>query len=108
MMFGLLERDLYYILKALRNYEEIERAVIFGSRALGNHKKGSDVDLAIFGEEVTSKTIFALNDLLNEEYPLPYFFDILHYEEINNNKLKEHIDSFGKELYRRQDEDKVI
>ncbi|MDF0728261.1 hypothetical protein PY093_16470 [Cytobacillus sp. S13-E01] len=42
-----------------------------------------------------------MDELLNEEYPLPYFFDILHYEEINNEKLIAHIDTVGKELHRK-------
>lgn len=100
-MFGLLDHDLNYILKALRSLEEIDSAKIFGSRAMGNYKKGSDVDIAIIGKSISSTTISKLDELLNEEYPLPYFFDILHYEEINNEKLIEHIDAVGKELYRK-------
>lgn len=75
--------------------------IIFGSRALGNYKKGSDVDITISGQDITNETIYRLDDLLNEEYPLPYFFDLLHYEQINNENLKNHIDTFGKELYRK-------
>jgi uncharacterized protein len=67
-----------------------------------DYKRGSDVDIAILGQAITSKTIYGLNDLLNEEYPLPYFFDILHYEEISNKNLKEHIDKFGKVIYKKQ------
>ncbi len=60
-----------------------------------------DVDIAITGKMISGITISNLDELLNEEYPLPYFFDILHYEEINNEKLIEHIDTVGKELYRK-------
>ena len=97
-MFGLHEADVDMIINALRENIEIERAFIFGSRALGNYKKGSDVDLVVTGHNVTSKTISDLNELLNEVYPLPYFFDILHYENIENEKLKEHIDEHGVEV----------
>lgn len=100
-MFGLLDRDIKYIKEALSKFEEIEKAVIFGSRAMGNYKKGSDVDLAIMGEKITSKTLFMLNDYLNEVLPIPYFFDLLHYENISNEKLKKHIDDEGKVLYER-------
>ncbi|MEG2289364.1 MAG: nucleotidyltransferase domain-containing protein [Clostridium sp.] len=97
-MFGLLERDLKYIKMALSQFEEIDEAIIFGSRAIGNYKKGSDVDMAIVGSKITRKTILRLSDLLNEEYPLPYFFDIIHYETLANDKLKEHIDNEGKKI----------
>jgi predicted nucleotidyltransferase len=100
-MFGLLDRDMEYIHKALGKFKEIDRAVIFGSRSMGNYKKGSDVDIAISGQSITKETLYRLDDLLNEEYPLPYFFDLLHYEEINNVNLINHIDSFGIELYNK-------
>lgn len=100
-MFGLLDRDIEYIQKALQSFDEVDKAVIFGSRAMGNYKRGSDVDLAVFGANITMETICGIDDLLNEEYPLPYFFDVLHYEKINNEKLKHHIDTMGKELYHK-------
>ncbi|MEZ0116887.1 UNVERIFIED_ORG: putative nucleotidyltransferase [Heyndrickxia coagulans] len=101
-MYGLLERDMQYILQALKKFNEIECAILFGSRATGNYKNGSDVDIAIRGEKVTDNVIFELNDLLNEVYPIPYFFDILHYEEIHNEKLLDHIDKKGIVLYQKR------
>lgn len=98
-MFGLLDRDIVYINKALEKFEEIEKAIIFGSRAMGNYKKGSDVDIAIIGKNVTNKTIFKLDDYLNEVYPLPYFFDVINYNLLNNEKLIEHINNKGKVIY---------
>ncbi|MFK4998637.1 nucleotidyltransferase domain-containing protein [Bacillus sp. N9] len=80
-MYGLLERDLKYIHKALAQFKEIDKAIVFGSRALGNYKNGSDVDIAILGEAITSETMCSLDNLLNDVYPLPYSFDLLHYEK---------------------------
>jgi len=98
-MYGLLERDLKYIIEAVSKYPEIEEVIIFGSRAMGNYKKGSDVDLALKGEKVERKTVRRLSDDLNEEYPLPYFFDVVNYNDISNEELKEHIDNKGKRIY---------
>lgn len=100
-MFGLIERDIEYIVKAMKQFSEIEKAIIFGSRAMGNYKKGSDVDIAIVGEGINSKTLYKLDDYLNEVYPLPYFFDILQYSSITNENLKNHIDSKGKIIYEK-------
>jgi len=102
-MYGLLEKDMDYILKALKQFDEIDRAILYGSRAMGNYKKGSDVDIAIQGEKITEKTIFELDDLLNEVYPLPYFFDIIHFEKLTNQNLIEHIERCGKILYSRKE-----
>ncbi len=100
-MYGLLERDLKFILEAVDKYSEIEEVVLFGSRAMGNYKKGSDVDLAIVGENIDRKILRRISDDLNEEYPLPYFLDVVNYNDISNKELKKHIDSFGKSIYRR-------
>ena len=100
-MYGLLDRDFKYILQAASNYSEIEEIIIFGSRAVGNYKKGSDVDLVVKGENVNRKIAIRLSDDLNEEYPLPYFFDVLSYKDISNEELKKHIDSKGKSIYRK-------
>ena len=98
-MYGLLERDIRYIKKALEQCEDIEKAIIFGSRAMGNYKNGSDVDIAVLGELISNNTILKLNDYLNEIYPLPYFFDIINYNSITNENLKKHIDIEGKIIY---------
>lgn len=63
---GLLQRDWEFIHKAMAQCSEIERAVLFGSRAMGNFRSGSDVDLAVYGTSVTSATLNQLDALLNE------------------------------------------
>jgi len=95
---GLTEADMNHIRAAIEQFPEIDDAVIFGSRAKGTHKKSSDVDLAIKGRAVTPETIQRLNFLLNEELPLPYFFDVVHYESLENQLLVEHIDRVGKSI----------
>jgi len=96
MKFGLRNSDLAHILKVISQFPEIEHVVIFGSRAKGTQLNGSDIDLAIKGEMISDDTVVHLSLLLNEELPLPYFFDVVHYEGIENKDLKEHIDRVGK------------
>ena len=98
-MFGLLDRDIKYINKALQQHSEIEKAIIFGSRAMGNYKKGSDVDIAIIGKDVNRSIIYQIDDCLNEVYPLPYFFFFFLYNEITNENLINHINNEGKVIY---------
>ena len=99
MPYGLLDRDLKLIIESLKTFPEISSAVLFGSRAKGNHKIASDVDLAIKGESITYETAVRLATMLNEEKPLPYYFDVLHYESINEPSLLDHIDRIGIVLY---------
>jgi uncharacterized protein len=95
MPYGLRESDMAHILSAVAELPEISAVVLFGSRAKGNYQLGSDVDLAILGAGVADKTVMQLADRLNEEMPLPYFFDIVNYGLIESDRLREHIDRVG-------------
>lgn len=99
MKYGLIERDFICINEAIREFPEITEVILFGSRAKGNYKIGSDVDLAIKGDLVTYEITARFADCLNEEKPLPYSFDVVHYEAIAEPKLKEHIDRVGIKIY---------
>jgi len=92
---GLRENDLKIIINTLVAFPEVEKAVFFGSRAKGNYRTGSDVDICISGYKVSQQTCTRIRYLLNEELLLPYFFDVLHYEKISNQNLKDHIDKVG-------------
>lgn len=101
MNFGIPETSINMIIATLKKWVEIDKTIIFGSRAMGNHKNGSDIDLAIYGSEVTEEIINDVRVELNEELPLPYYFDIVHYEYLTHDELKEHIDTCGKLFYER-------
>ncbi len=102
MNFGLQPQDLAEIIEMIRQFSDIEETVIFGSRAKGNYKKGSDVDIAIKGKKVSREDVASLADLLNEESVLPYYFDVVHYDEIAEKELTEHIDRVGQSIYLRE------
>ena len=95
--FGFKENDLKIIIDAIKKYPEIEKAVIFGSRATGKYNHGSDVDIAIFGE--VQDVYFRLSGYLNDETPLPYYFDVIDYNNLNNTALKNQIDKDGVAIY---------
>ena len=97
--FGLLYSDIAFISNVFLNYTAIDEVVIFGSRAKGNYKNGSDVDLAIKSQTIGNEELNAIDDALNENSNLPYKFDIVHYEKIQTPELKEHIDRVGKSLF---------
>jgi uncharacterized protein len=105
-VYGLLDRNLHYLFKAFRHFVEIDKVILFGSRAIGNYRKGSDVDILICGEKISDRVITEISELLNEVYPLPYFFDIIHYEQITNKNLLEHIHLEGKVLFNKQEDQK--
>lgn len=101
MTFGLSEKTRKMMIEALERHKEIQKAVVFGSRAMGNYKNGSDVDLALYGPSITQNTVNQLSTVLNEELPLPYYFDIIHYESISSKPFKEHIDTVSRLFFER-------
>ena len=102
-MFGLTDQNLELIRNTLQGFPEVKEALIFGSRAMGNHKKGSDVDIALCGSEITSEKLLEVRVTLEERLPLPYHFDIVHYKKDLDADLKTHIDQHGIRFYPAQD-----
>jgi uncharacterized protein len=102
MQYGLKDSDLQQIVDSFKRFDEIAEVLLFGSRAKGNYKTGSDIDLAIKGVNISHQTVTQLHDWLNEELPLPYFFDVVHYEALDEPQLKAHIDRVGTVLFRAQ------
>ena len=100
-MFGLTSKDIDLIIKVLRSHSDVEEAVLFGSRAMGNYKPGSDVDIALKGS-LLSDTCGDIAVELNERLPLPYQFDLVVYDDIIHEPLREHIDRYGKTLYKKE------
>lgn len=83
------------------NTTEIEKAIIFGSRAKGNYKTASDIDIALMGVNVNFDIVSKVHYKLQEESPLHYLVDIIDYNNINNIELKERIDRVGIAIYER-------
>ena len=102
MNHGLSSQDILEICDVFAAFPAAEEAILFGSRAKGNYKTGSDVDIAVKGDAVDSRCIANISLLLNEESPLPYFFDIVHFDSITNKELLEHIQRVGRSIYERQ------
>lgn len=82
-------------------YQQVEEVLIYGSRALGNFKTASDIDLTLKGKDIDlslqTKIEFDLDDLM-----LPYKFDISIYDKITNPEFLDHINRVGKEIYKRK------
>lgn len=97
MTTGLSKKEIEILKKNLSYHNHIKQIIIYGSRALGNYKKGSDIDIALKGEDINLELIIRVKSEL-EATNLPYFFDIIHYDTITNQNLKKHIDNYGLDL----------
>lgn len=96
--FGLPQRTITELLKYFRTKPEIEKVVIFGSRAKGNYKNGSDIDLAIWTDN--HKTFFRYAGEL-EELPTPYKFDVIDFKELSHDGMIKNINQDGKLFYEK-------
>jgi type I restriction enzyme S subunit len=100
MHYGLADDVIDKICTVFRQYKQIDKAVLYGSRAKGNYKHGSDIDLTLFGDKLNYKLLMDVFDDL-DELLLPYSIDLSVYEDISNDKLKEHINRVGVVFYER-------
>ena len=85
----------------LAQFPEVEKAVLFGSRAKGTYKRGSDIDLSLVGKaldwRVVGKIYDALDDLL-----LPYRFSLIRFDENTDPEVAAHIARVGVSLFQRE------
>ena len=98
---GLTTEEQKTIAAVFAQVPAIERAVLFGSRAMGLARSNSDVDIALYGEKLSLPDILHTASLL-EETPLPYQFDLISHASITSPDLLEHIRQYGKEMYRKE------
>ena len=98
--FGIESPMLERIVDVLRENPLVEEAILYGSRAKGVHKPGSDIDVVLKGKELTLQDLnrisLALDDLL-----MPYTFDLSLFHHIDNAELIAHIGRVGKTIFRR-------
>lgn len=96
--YGLPESDLQSVISIFQKNPKIERAVLFGSRAKGNFNTGSDVDIALEGNELTLSDLLDLNLEIDNLF-LPWKFDLIIYNRIKEKSLLEHIKRVGIPLF---------
>lgn len=101
MTFGLRDTDINYMHDLFRQHPDIEQVWVYGSRAKGINRPGSDVDLALIGPDIKRETVSHVHFVLEEDSPMPFFFDVLYWNTLANQKLKDEIEQTGKLLYQR-------
>lgn len=100
MIYGLKENNIKSIQSVFEKFQEIDQAILYGSRAKGNFQPSSDIDITLKGENLNLTTINKIEQLL-DDLLLPYRFDISVYHQISNVDLIEHISRVGKVIYRK-------
>lgn len=100
MSFGVAEDLLEQIVKVLSSNPRVKKAVIFGSRARGDYKEGSDIDIALYADNLTSEELNSIR-LLAEEIDTVLKIDILGVDRIGTKSLIDNIRREGKTIFER-------
>lgn len=102
MKYGLSEETIEEICRILENYPQVKQAVLYGSRARGDYKNGSDIDITLIGgDDLTRDILFRIIDKLEETY-LPYTFDLSILHKIDDTDFLHRIKKEGVVLYERE------
>lgn len=100
MNHGLPSQTVEKIHTVFSRFPAIEKAVLYGSRAKGTYKPGSDIDLTLYGDALTTAELGAIVEEL-DDLLLPYQIDLSILEQIAHAKLREHIECVGGGVLRK-------
>lgn len=99
--FGLTRATLNKLDSVFQLHDDIELVLIYGSRAKGNYRVGSDIDLTIKGGILSFSEMMEIEDQVDDLY-LPYMVDLSQYETLKNSDLIEHINRVSVVIYRKK------
>jgi predicted nucleotidyltransferase len=98
MKFGLNENTIKKLNQVFASHPELQQAILYGSRAKGNHKHNSDIDITLKGEEVNLDVLHQIS-LQIDDLLMPYMVDLSIFSHIKNDELIDHIRRVGKVFY---------
>ena len=99
--FGLSDWTMNDLRSVFRRHPKVHKVILFGSRAKGNFRMGSDIDLALVGEDIDHEELLRIyNDI--DDLGLLYKVDLLHYEEKQGTPIGDHIERIGKVFFSRE------
>ena len=101
MQYGLSAQTLKKVRDVLVQYPQVEEAVLYGSRARGDYKNGSDIDLTLRGGDALTHTILSriANDL--DDQLLPYTIDLSIFKDIRDAEMAAQIERVGVVFYKK-------
>ena len=98
--FGLPQSTLDEMRAIFARHNKVTKVVVYGSRAKGNYRNGSDIDLTMFGKNLTFQDLSNIHNALDDSSN-PYLINLSIYNHLDNAKLREHIDRVGQVFYYR-------
>jgi predicted nucleotidyltransferase len=100
MKYGLKEQTIEIINSIFAKFSEVEKVVLYGSRAMGNFKNGSDIDFTLIGKDLNEEVLSKITNELDDSW-VPHKFDISIFLKISNPSLIDHIKRVGVVFYEK-------
>lgn len=101
MSWGLSEKSINKIHSILKKYPSVEKVLLYGSRAMGTFREGSDIDLTLLGKDLDSTISAKIHSDLDDS-DLPYKFDISIFDKLSNPSFVDHIKRVGVTFYEKK------
>ncbi len=98
MQYGLKPSTIEAIQQVFAKHQRIEKAVVYGSRAKGNYRPGSDIDLTLVAPAMDLTALLKIENEL-DDLLLPYKIDLSLFHQINDEELRSHIQRAGADFY---------
>lgn len=100
--YGFLPEERDLMNQIFASIPHIKKVMLYGSRAKGNFREFSDVDITLFGEDLTHDDLLMLCERLDESN-LPYMYDVSIFGQLTNQNFIDHIRRVGVFIYSRED-----
>jgi uncharacterized protein len=101
--FGLKESTIQKICDVFASYSQVEKVVLYGSRAKGSYKNGSDIDLTLLGgDDLTLRILFRIMEEI-DDLLLPYTIDLSIFHQISDPEVVAHIERVGATFYEKRE-----
>jgi predicted nucleotidyltransferase len=95
---GLRPDELEKLRGVFETEPSVAKVILYGSRAKGTYRPGSDIDLTLKGQSLTMDRLMDLSSKI-DDLLLPYEVDLSIYDHIDNLELRDHINRVGKVVF---------
>ena len=99
MKYGLEEQHLFEIINIIKSHPNVQEIILFGSRAMGNFRPGSDIDIALKGDQLQLKDVLKMSVEIDDLLILNKV-DLVIFHTITETMLKDHINRVGISLWK--------
>ncbi len=106
MKFGLQQSTINKINEVFEKQAIVDEVVIYGSRAKGNYRNGSDIDITLKGNNISFEILSKISSEI-DDLNTPYMFDISIFATLISPEFIDHINRVGQIFYKKRTESKT-